>query len=100
MCSGSSRHLHRRLPAERRGTRLQARPWHDGVGLAGEDVQRAAHGSAGNSLATPPANLSPVRLLSGGGKRHPWRPGSHSSGGGPSPPAAPVPLPGEGAGTP
>ena len=36
------------------------------------------------SLATPPANLSPVRLLSGGG-RDPWRPGSHSSGGGPAP---------------
>ena len=42
-----------------------------------------------------PAHLRAVRLLTGGG-RHPWRPGSHSLGGGPSPPAAPVPLPGEG----
>ena len=30
------------------------------------------------------------------GVRHPWRPGSHSSGGGPRPPAALDPLPGEG----
>ena len=43
-----------------------------------EHASSARVGSAGNSLATPPANLSPVRLLSGGGGtpggpgRTPW----------------------------
>ena len=54
--------------------------------------------SAGNSLATPPANLRAVRLLSGGGGTPGGRPGSRSSGGGPSPPAAPGSLPGRGSG--
>jgi len=43
----------------------------------------------------PPCQSEPSPSAERGG-RHPWRPGSHSSGGGPSPPAAPVPVRGGG----
>ena len=45
----------------------------------------------GQLACHPPCQSEPSPTAERGG-RHPWRPGSHSSGGGPSPPAAPVPL--------